>query len=449
MKKSDFRILVVEDDPEYQEALLLILEEEGYLGKRASSGANALELLGKGSFDLILADMMMPGMTGIELLVRMRSQGISTEVIIITGFGTIDTAVEAMKKGAFSYFIKGSNIEGLVLEIQKLYELKNLREENAYLLQQQESPYLLTTHNPEYQEMLDLLEKAASSSINILLMGPSGVGKEVIARHIHKLSPRSKGRFVAVNCQALSEQLLESELFGHEKGAFTGALERRVGRFEEAQCGTFFLDEIGEIALSTQVKLLRTLENRTIERLGSNRSIPVDMRLISATNKNLYTEVMHGRFREDLFYRINNIVAEIPPLSQRREDIDGFIKFFFNKFSQEQKKKIIEIDPAALRFLKEYDYPGNIREMKNIIERLIVLSENGVITSLGLSHTRYTDSLVHGPGPVNLRDFRSQAEREHIRSILLKCKGNQAMAAQMLGITRRQLYNKKVEYGLD
>ncbi len=446
-KMGKMGILVVDDDADFRESMKIILEGEGYSIDSASSGNEALKLLDERMYFLVLTDMVMPGLTGMELLEKIKADYLMTEVIMISGYGTIDKAVEAMKKGAFGFFVKGNDIESLISEIKKAETIRNLKNEN-YVLKSRinKVPYLIESKNNEFLEILSVIEKAATSNANVLIMGESGVGKEVLVEHLHKKSNRKEAPLVTVNCQAFSESLLESELFGHEKGAFTGAFNRRIGRFEEASGGTFFLDEIGELSPSTQVKLLRTIENKYIERAGSNKRIPIDLRLVCATNKNLMKEVQEKRFREDLFYRINTISVYVPPLRNRREDLPMFIDFFFEKFSSEQKKKIKSVSKDVKKFLLEYDYPGNIRELKNIIERLIVLSEDGNVTEHGL---HVSTQLSEGrSGDLSLKEVRQYAEKAHILKVLDECNYNKNKAAEVLNITSRQLYNKMVEYNI-
>lgn len=440
-------ILIVDDEFDFRESMKIILEEEGYIIDSVSSGNEALKLLNEHTYFLVLTDLVMPGLSGMELLEKIKTDYFMTEVILISGYGTIDKAVEAMKKGAFGFFVKGNNIESLIAEIKKVETIRKLKNEN-YVLKSRinKTTYLLETKNHEFSEIINVIEKAAVSNANVLIMGESGVGKEVLVEHLHKKSNRRDAPLVTVNCQAFSESLLESELFGHEKGAFTGAFSRRIGRFEEAGGGTFFLDEIGELPLSTQVKLLRTIENKYIERAGSNKKIPIDLRLICATNKNLLREVQEKHFREDLFYRINTISVYVPPLRNRKEDLPMLIDFFFEKFAFEQKKKIKAISKNVKKFLLEYDYPGNIRELKNIIERLIVLSDDGNVTESGLHVS--TQLNMGCSDDQSLKSVRQCAEKTHILKVLEECSYSKNKAADVLKITGRQLYNKMAEYNI-
>lgn len=450
--REKFKILIVDDEIEYQDVYEMILSDKGYYVRCVSSGTEAINLLKKENFHLILTDLIMPEMGGMELLEKIKKEYDDTKVIIVTGYGTIETAVSAIKKGAFSYFIKSHESEELLIEIEKIEKLRELEQDNNYLRGQQNNSkrYLLKTNNKSYENMLKLLDKAAVSNASILITGESGVGKEIIARHIHQSSHRKNNHFVAVNCQALSENLLESELFGHEKGAFTGALEKRIGRFEEADEGTLFLDEIGEIPVNIQVKLLRTLDTKAIERIGSNKVINVDLRLISATNRNIYKTIEKGDFREDLFYRINTIIIEVPPLRERKEDISMFIDFFFERYSKEQNKKIDSIEQEVMDFLLSYNYPGNIRELKNIIERLVVLSEEGKITKGDLPENKLgnNSNLIDINMTIPLKSYRREIEIEYISKVLSQCEGNLTDAAKILNISRRHLFSKVTEYNL-
>lgn len=441
---SQFKILVVDDEVEYQEVYKMILEDEGYIVETTFSGEEALKRLYEDYFNLVLVDLVMEGMNGIELLKRIKKRYKETEVIIVTGYGSIESAVDAIKQGAFSYFIKGHDPEELILEIKKIKSLFQLKFENKTLKEESKrNNHLIETKNREFKEVLDIAKKAAKSDASIFITGESGVGKEIMARHIHDLSNR-KGKIVPVNCLALSENILESELFGHEKGSFTGAIEKRIGRFEEANGGTLFLDEIGEIPISIQTKLLRALDTKTIERIGSNRPIKVNLRFITATNKDISEAIREGNFREDLYFRINTIPIRVPSLRERPEDIPMFIDFFLNKYEKETKKKIIKIEDEVIDFLLNYDYPGNIRELKNIIERSIVLSEDGIIRDMYFSkhHEMARDSSL------SLKEYRELLEKDYIEKVLLKYNFNKDLTAKILGISKRQLYNKISEYNI-
>jgi len=448
MKKDHFKILIVDDEQEYREVLHLILKSKGFKTDMVSGADEAMEALAKNSYQLVLSDLIMKGKSGIELLEEIKETYPEQEVIIFTGYGSVKNAVDAIRKGAFSYFIKSHDPEELLMEINKLMRVEELKQENA-ILKEQQSPveFLLTTQSEALRKIIKIAEKAAGSNINILILGESGVGKEVFARYIHQCSKRAHKGFVPVNCHAFSESLLESELFGHEKGAFTGALETRQGRFEAAEDGTLFLDEIGETSLSTQVKLLRSLENKRIERLGSNRIIDVDFRLICATNRNLKEMILQGEFREDLFYRISTIAIEIPPLRKRKEDLPQLIDFFLEKSCADLKKDVARIDDDVMRFLLKYDYPGNVRELKNLIERLVVLSDGGVITKEDMPELSNIPIIEGDSGELKtLKEIRAEAEKKHIMKALDHCEDNLTQTAEKLGISRRQLFNKMTEY---
>ncbi|MCG8540545.1 MAG: sigma-54 dependent transcriptional regulator [Clostridia bacterium] len=448
-RNHSFKILIVDDEQEYRETLTLILKSNGYVTQAVNSGHEALYKLKNEKFHLVLTDLIMSGMNGIELLEIIKKDYSGTEVIIFTGYGSVKNAVEAMKKGAFTYFIKSHDPEELLMDIRKLIKLIDLEHKTALLTEQRNPKFMLNTSNEKFKKTLEVARKASVSNANILILGESGVGKEVFSRYIHYHSKRRDKPFIAVNCHAFSETLLESELFGHEKGAFTGALERRIGRFEAAHDGTLFLDEIGDTSFDTQIKLLRTIEDKKIERIGSNQSIDINFRLICATNQDIYQMVADNNFREDLFYRISTITIKIPPLRERKEDLPELIDFFFKKIQNELKKDIELIEPEVMRFLLNYHYPGNIRELKNIVERLVVLSDKGTVRTEDISDIKSVKNLTSkGDRIKGLKEFRRQVESEYIQDILQVCNYNMTETSKVLGISRRQLFNKLNEYGL-
>lgn len=445
-----FKILVVDDEVQYQEVINMILQSEGYETKVANSGEEALEILEKEKFQLVLTDLKMNGMDGIHLLEEIKNNYVDTYVMLITGFGTIKNAVEAMKKGAFGYFIKGNNPGELLREIEKI----KVECESVEKVEKVNDKFLLDTKNYNFTKIIKIAQKAASADVNVLITGESGTGKEVMARFIYENSKRKNEKFVAVNCQSLSSSLLESELFGHEKGSFTGATNRRIGRFEEAHGATLFLDEVGEIDLNTQVKLLRVLENRTIEKIGSNKPIDVDFRLICATNKDIREAIENKEFREDLFYRINTISIHLPSLKERKEDLPMLINFFLKKSSAKYNKKIVKVEGDVMNYLLNYEYKGNIRELKNILDRLVVLSDNGIIRK-ELVSTNVLDNkedecsnFLKLEDIKPLKEIKQEAEANYIKKVLDRFNGNITKSAEYLEISRRQLFNKIVEYNV-
>lgn len=460
MNKKNYRVLVVDDEIEYQRVFSFLLEKNGYTALTCSGGEQALEILKKNEIDLVMTDLKMPDMDGIELVRRIKQSYDDIDVMVITAYGSIETAVNAMKYGAAGYSIKNSEPAALLLDIDRIAKIKILERENQFLVQQNilDEDMFLQSSNPAFAEVLETCRRVAESDINILLLGESGVGKEVVARYIHNLSTRKDKHFIPVNCQVFSEGTLESELFGHEKGAFTGAAQKRIGRFEVADQGTLFLDELGDIPLNLQGKLLRVLENKEIERVGSNKPVELDIRLISATNKDLQKEIAQGIFREDLLYRINTLTIMIPPLRERKEDLDKLIEYFVRKIEREQKKRITEMDDRTYAFLQSYDYPGNVRELKNLLERMVALSSDGVLRMKGFpgSAEEAVSALPQQIPPqaeeeeelLPLRTARGAFEKKYIEKALGQTGGNVAEAAKILEITKRQLWNKIAEYGI-
>lgn len=443
MQNNAFRVLVVDDEQQYCDVLKLILESEKYSVSTTTSSSHALEWLENEHFDLVLSDFFMQDMDGFELLKRIKQNHLDTEVIIITGYGSIKNAVDAMKQGAFSYFIKSHDPDELLFEVAKV---KRISELTLKLNQPAaKGQYLMHSQNIKMKKVIDVIEKVADSNANILLLGESGVGKEAFAAYIHEKSSRAEKNFVPVNCHAYSKSLLESELFGHEKGAYTGATETRIGKFEFAEGGTLFLDEIGDATLDIQLKMLRVLDTRRIERIGSNRLIDVDFRMVCATNRNIDEMIKIGQFREDFFYRISTITLEIPSLRERREDIPQMVHFFMSKLSNDMKKPIKGIDDDLMDYLVHYDFPGNIRELKNMVERLIVLTADGVLKKKDL----YLNSKQPVPFQLmSLKENRHKNDRNYIEKVLKHTNGHLTQAADILGISRRQLFNIMQELNL-
>lgn len=449
-QNKNYRILIVDDELEYQKVVSIILEDAGYRTDTCSGGAEALDFLKDNVVDLVITDLRMPGMSGNELIRQIVEMDCGTDILVVTAFGSIEGAVDSMKLGASDYFVKSNDLDELLLKIGRIERMRSLERKSDILLRNQDSEKVfLGTKNTYFQNILEMCNRTADTNINILLLGESGVGKEVIANYIHRISRRKNEPFIPVNCQVFPEGLIDSELFGHEKGAFTGAVLSRVGKFEEANDGTLFLDEIGDLPMTTQGKLLRVLETRSIERIGSNKKIDLDVRFISATNKNISQKIMEGAFREDLLYRINTLTLTIPPLRERREDIPGLIDFFVRKIEADQKKKDVQIDGKVMDYLLSYDYPGNVRELKNIIERLIALSRNGTVTmsELFMPFNMGADAGRSG-GIGSLKEERAKFEKRYIVNALEISKWNVTRCAAELGITSRQLWNKINQYGI-
>lgn len=452
IKKKGYKILIVDDEIEYQRVLSFILEDVGYDIATCSNGIEALEHIDNNVVDLVLTDLKMPLMDGVELIKKIKEKYDNQDIIVMTAFGSIESAVDSMKYGATDYFVKSNDMNELVMKVDRLAKIYRLERKSTFLLENQnETELFIESKNEDYARLLEMCERAADSDINILLLGESGVGKEVIANYIHRLSRSGQEPFVPVNCQVFPEGVIESELFGHEKGSFTGAIESRVGKFEQANLGSLFLDEIGDLPLATQGKLLRALESRRIERLGSNKSIDLNVRFISATNKDLSKKIIEGDFREDLLYRINTLTLNIPPLRERREDLLDLIKFFIKKVEKDQKKKIKHVDEEVMNFLLRYDYPGNIRELKNIVERMIALSKDGMVTVNEILMPINSSNLKKDKEQIkkSLQNARSDFEKFFIEEALKSNNWNVTRTANELEISSRQLWNKINKYKLE
>jgi two-component system NtrC family response regulator len=452
-------ILVVDDEKNYLLVLSAVLEEEGYEVLTTVSGLEALEIQKSSDLDLVLTDMKMPGMDGIELLEQIKTHDPELPVIMMTAHGTIDKAVEAMQKGAYSYILKPFDNERLTLYVKKAISLYQVVKENRRLRSAVESQYRfgkIIGKSKPMRDVFETIQKVAPSNATVLIEGESGTGKELVAKSIHFNSPRRESPFVAVNCSALAESLLESELFGHEKGAFTGAVSSKKGRFELAHGGTLFLDEIGELSQNLQVKLLRVLQEKTFERVGGVRSVAVDIRVIAATNKNLKEEMTAGRFREDLFYRLNVLHIVIPPLRERREDIRLLVNHFIEKYSSERKSAppVRGFAQDVDRLFYEYSWPGNVRELENVIERVMILSPHETITidDLPRGFKSNLDNALHLdgiPASAKLYETLEMVERAMIQRALKMADNVQAHAAETLGIGKSGLNQKIKRYNLE
>ncbi len=444
-------ILIVEDEASQREMLRTFLLKEGHLVETAPDGEQGLELLRRQAFDLVLIDFKMPGMNGLEFLKEAKRLDPEIDAVMITAFGTIDAAVAAMKAGARDYLTKPIDLDELLLLIRRIGEHRTLVRENELLRQELQAREVTTAaiiyQSPRMAELINLAARIAPSQATVLIQGETGTGKELFARLIHQLSPRADRPLIAVNCAAIPETLLESELFGHERGAFTGAVRRRLGRVEQAHGGTLFLDEISEIPLSIQVKLLRFLQEREFERVGGERTLKADVRIISATHQDLEAMVRQGTFREDLFYRLNVVTLRLPPLRERREDIPLLVEHFLQRFARENRKAIEGISREARDLLVKYDYPGNVRELENIMERAVVISRGPVLSREDLPFQEARAGAAPSP-PASLQKAVEDLERQMIREALEKTGFNQTQAARLLGVSERMLRYKLKKYGL-
>ncbi len=434
--------------------LTRILAREGYDAVAVESGSLALRELGAEEIDLAVLDIRMPEMDGLELLAQIKDFNPALPVIMVTAYGTVDSAIQALRSGAYDYITKPFDTDEIKLTVAKALERERLLAENRYLHQQLEQRYSfdgIIGGAASMKETFEIASSVAASTANVLITGESGTGKELLARSIHYNSPRKDKPFIVLNCAALSEGVLESELFGHEKGAFTGAVATKKGRFEMAHEGTLFIDEVAEMSLNAQVKLLRVIQEHEFERVGGTRTIRCDVRLVAATNKDLAEQVRLGRFREDLYYRLNVVNIHVPPLRERREDIEPLARHFLNHFSAEMGRAIEEISPRALSCLLAYEWPGNVRELQNAMERAVVMSRNGMVTPRELPQDiRDQDEICltvpeRGGG---LTEILEDLERQLIVQTLRRERGSQTRTAEVLGIKRTTLRYKMEKYGL-
>jgi two-component system NtrC family response regulator len=450
---NNARILVMDDESKERGRIESFLKRKGYEVTSIDTATGAIEAMKRDRFDVLLTDCAIPGVDALHMSSDAHRVSPDTTVVIMTAFGTIETAVKAIKAGAYDYLPKPIDLDQLAVLIGRITERQNLLRENAQLRQQLIDRYAfdgITSTSHAMEEVLNLAGRVAVSNATVLLRGESGTGKELIARAIHYHSRRADKPLVKVNCAALPETLLESELFGHERGAFTGAATRRLGRFEAADQGTMFLDEIGDLSPGVQVKLLRVLQEKEFERLGGNETIKVDVRLIAATNRDLEAAIREGKFREDLYYRLNVVTVSIPPLRERKEDIPALVEHFIRKYSLENRKKISGVSSEARELLLRYSYPGNVRELENFIERAVVLSKGGYLTTADLPiHIRTSESeerICVSKKEASLNDTLDTLERGLILSALKEAGGVQTRAAEMLGISERVLRYKLRKY---
>lgn len=443
------RILLIDDDKAALDGLVKILAHDGYPVAGALSGYEALNLFSKKTFDIVVTDMKLPGMGGLSLIHELRKKDEPVAIVVITAYSSVKTAVEAIKCGADDYLTKPVNIEELELVLEKLWERQQLIAQNRLLKEKLKDKYKsseLVGSTPQMHCIFKMIEDVAPSTASILILGETGTGKELVANAIHYQSDRTSTPFVALHCAALSEGVLESELFGHERGAFTGAVQLRKGRFEMADGGTLFLDEVGEMSLKVQVKLLRVLEKGEFERVGGEKTIKVDVRLIAATNRDLEKEVSEGRFREDLFYRLNVITIHLPPLRERKEDISLLSHFFIMKYAKKYKKEIMEFTPEAMDVLCAYHWPGNVRELENVIERAVVLCKKGTIPVDYLPKNIVPIKEDMATIKIPLGTSLKEAEKEIIQRTLLMTRSSKKEAAKILGISTRKIEYKVKEW---
>ncbi|MBP5403072.1 MAG: sigma-54-dependent Fis family transcriptional regulator [Treponema sp.] len=446
-----FTLLIIDDEKNIREGLAANFEMEGYNVKLAEDGQKGLDLIAKGDIDLVITDLRMPGVSGEEVLRKVATETPGIPVIVLTGHGSIDAAVDAMRNGAYDFLTKPLNLDQLTLIVKRALEARELSLQHRQLKQEVENKHALDNiigKSAEMQKVFELIKKVASSKASVLITGESGSGKEVVADAIHNLSSRKDHQCIKVHCAALSETLLESELFGHEKGAFTGADSLVKGRFELAHNSTIFLDEIGEINPSVQIKILRVLQEKAFERVGGTETINVDVRIVAATNRNLEEEVKKGNFREDLYYRLNVIHIHVPPLRDRKDDIPLLIAHFLEEFSKENGKDIKGIDARAKSAIFNYNWPGNIRELRNCIESAVVMCSGDEITLEDLPPSvskAGTEQSISIPASATLEE----AEKIIILQTLAANKNNKSKTAELLGIGRKTLHRKLEEYGVN
>ncbi len=454
------RILVIDDEAAIRDSLRMTLEYEGYEFIGAATGQEGLAIVEREAPDLVLLDVKMPGMDGIDVLERIRNMNDALPVVVVSGHGTISTAVEATKKGAFDFIEKPFASERVLVSLRNALDQRQLRDENRSLKKAVEIRHQMVGDSGGLKHVMASVARAAPTNATVLITGESGVGKELVARTIHRNSLRSRERFVQVNCAAIPEELIESELFGHEKGSFTGATEKQVGKFEQADRGTIFLDEVGDMSAKTQAKVLRVLQEGEVERLGSARTIKVDVRVIAATNKNLEEEIEKGRFREDLYFRLAVIPIPVPPLRERPDDVPLLVRHYIDYFSRENNTRPKRVSQAALDALARYRWKGNIRELRNTVERMIIMTAGDTIDVADLPETVRNPSTTPGgglasPKPLSeadaakagtLREFKENAERAFLVGKLRENGWNISKTAEVIGTPRSNLYKKLEQY---
>lgn len=450
-------ILVIDDEKDIRTSLSGILEDEGYEVITAASGVDGIECARQELPDLILLDIWMPGMDGLETLEKLKVMFPQVTVIMISGHGTIETAVRATKLGAFDFIEKPLSLEKVLISVANALKLQELKAENAELKRTAANEFELIGDAPILAQLREQIMRVAPTSASVLVTGENGTGKELVARSIHYYSPRRDRPFVAINCAAIPEELIESELFGHEKGAFTGAVAQKKGKFDLADGGTLFLDEIGDMSLKTQAKVLRIIQERCFERVGGTRLVTVDVRIVAATNKSLDQEILQGRFREDLYYRINVVPFRAPALRERLEDIPLLVKHFVAQFYRREGREAKAFLPEAVELLTAYDWPGNVRELKNIIERILIMTPGRTITAADVPDLKGGNTTGRSPCPKLegafamsvLRDAREEFEREFIIHKLESNDWNISRTAEIIELERSNLHRKIKSYGID
>jgi two-component system, NtrC family, nitrogen regulation response regulator NtrX len=449
------RILVIDDEAAIRDSLRMTLEYEGYEFVGAATGQEGLALAERETPDLVILDVKMPGMDGIEVLDRLRSMNETLPVVVVSGHGTIGTAVEATKKGAFDFIEKPFATERVLVSLRNALDQRRLRDENRSLKKAVEIRHQMIGDSAALKQVMAAVGRAAPTNATVLIQGESGVGKELVARTIHRNSLRSRERFVQVNCAAIPEELIESELFGHEKGSFTGATEKQIGKFEQADRGTIFLDEVGDMSAKTQAKVLRVLQEGEVERLGSARTIKVDVRVIAATNKNLEEEIEKGHFREDLYFRLAVIPIQVPPLRERPEDIPPLVRHYMEYFARDNNVRPKRMTPSAVEVLQRYRWKGNIRELRNTVERLMIMTAGDNIDVADLPDVLRSPGSIGRTGPSTeadaarvgtLREFKDSTERGYLVTKLRENAWNISKTAEAIDTPRSNLYKKLEQY---
>jgi len=447
------RILVVDDEAEIRKSLRMILEYEGYDVVEASSGGEGLALAEREAPDLVFLDVKMPGMDGLDVLQRLQASRESMPVVVISGHATKEEVANSIKRGAIDFIEKPLGSDRILVTVKNALEHERLRDENRSLKRAAEARHQMVGESPALRHVWDAIKRAAPTNATVLLLGESGVGKELVARSIHRNSLRSRDRFVQVNCAAIPEELIESELFGHEKGSFTGATEKQIGKFEQADKGTIFLDEVGDMSPKTQAKVLRVLQEGEVERLGSARTIKVDVRVIAATNKELEQEIEKGNFREDLYFRLSVIPIRVPPLRDRRDDIPVLVRHFADLFTRDHGRRPPRFTQAALDYMEKARWKGNVRELRNTVERLIIMTPGEVVDVNDLRDVVRIDAKPataenEKERPGTLREFKEVAERAFLVDKLREHNWNISKTAEVIGTPRSNLYKKLEQYGI-